>query len=100
MSSLYVNEVFMSSYQSILSNPNIEISTKYLFYFFYDQQPCGDPEFEIKNDDLSKMTGMSKAKIYRARSQLIKLGLISHRKTYCPITGKKISDFYSFTGFK
>lgn len=82
----------------LFNNTGIEVATKYLYLFLSHTIPVQNHglEIELNNEELSEKTALSLGQLYRARSQLVKLGLLIHKKKFCESTGKKIKDIYVF----
>ena len=84
---------------NILKDENIEIASKYLYVVLCELMGTDEDGrqvqgIEFSNDELAKVMGVSKPRIYRARANLIKLDAIRHYKKFCQDTGKKIGDVY------
>jgi hypothetical protein len=80
---------------AIVRNPTIETTTKYFYVCLLMELECaGYNCSSLCADGLSFNCGISKAKIYRARSQLIKLGVLRLTKKFCSDTGKRLEDIY------
>jgi len=79
----------------IIEDLETELATKYLYIgLAYMMIQEGVTIMEVDNDMLSSKLGITNARLYRARGNLVKLGAIKHSKKFCPETGRKISDVY------
>jgi hypothetical protein len=74
---------------------DIEITTKYFYICLLMEMGSQDKNpFVISADELSFNCGLSKGRIYRARSQLVDFGVLKLTKKFCPDTGKRTEDIY------
>ena len=79
----------------ILEELNAELSTKYLYLgLAYLIELEKAHYIEIDNDTLANKLGITKSRMYRARSNLVKMGAIKHISKYCENTGRKKNDVY------
>jgi len=80
---------------AIVRNPDIEIATKYFYVcLLMELDSAGSNCAPLCADGLSFNCGLSKSRIYRARAQLIKLGVLRLTKKFCSDTGKRSEDIY------
>lgn len=81
---------------SILEDVDLEIKAKYLYLFlltlFYNDKSA--KQIEATAEEITHAIGISLNMFYRARSILVKRGIIRHSNRYCSETGKKIRDVY------
>lgn len=88
-------EYTMNHLINILRSKDLEISEKYLFLFLINEK-----EREFKASLLADMLGISVGMLYRARSLLVKRGLLQLSKKFCSETGKRISDIYELVQYE
>ncbi len=80
---------------AIVRNSEIEIATKYFYIcLLMELDSAGSNCVPLCSDGLSFNCGLSKPRIYRARSQLIKLGVLRLTRKFCSDTGKRSDDIY------
>lgn len=84
---------------NVLETTGLEIASKYLYLGIIkllekEQQFDKDIDYlEITNEALSCALGITLARLYRARLDLVNLNLIEHSKRFNPYTGKKLQIF-------
>ena len=81
----------------ILENEEVELAVKYMYLVLWKMSATG-MQIEISNEELARVMGISKFRMFRARSHLVKLNAIKYTKRFCPETGKKAQDVYEVIG--
>lgn len=82
--------------KTILQNPGIEITTKYLYLFFkaFTAEIKETKGLVLQTEKLLYWTGLTLGRFYRARNELVMLGVLIHEKEYCSKTKRKVRDIY------
>jgi predicted transcriptional regulator len=79
----------------ILSATDVSVTAKYLYSGLFILMAYNKTETIVMNiDDLSKFLGISKAKIYKARKELIGIGVLTFERVYCATRFKFVKDIY------
>jgi len=84
------------SYPTILSNPDIELGVKYFYLGFYDlfSRYHKNGKLAFAAEDLSRVLGISKARIYRGRAKLRDYGMLEWEQLRDPSTNYLVHDIY------
>jgi ferritin-like protein len=86
-------------YYKLLHDKNAEVMTKYFYLYMYMRTiGSGHEDIIIDIDKLAQDAGLTRHKIYRARSQLKEMRILNYAVRYSPETGKKVGEIYKLVG--
>lgn len=86
-------------FYNFFESKDVEINTKYFALYLTTMFASDNKNDDRKTASINQLieaTGLSKGQIYRAQSNLKKIGVLMMHGIHCQETGKKLSDIYYF----